>query len=168
MKTSAVFNSLRAFLEACREANKRMVICYADRAGHTIMIWRETGAWLGSLEIAQSKAWTAIAFSGPTEEGALTTEKIATMTQPGQPLYGLQNTNQGKVVIFGGGIPIYVKGKLHGSVGVSGSTVDDDIEFAQKAVDAYLAAYDEVPDDEPKPKPKDDVPAADSEEQETE
>jgi uncharacterized protein GlcG (DUF336 family) len=114
------------------------------------MIWRETDAWLGSLEIAQSKAWTVIAFSGPTEDQALTTEKIATMTQPGQPLYGLQNTNQGKVVIFGGGIPIYIKGKLHGSIGVSGSTVEDDINLAQVAVAAYIEAFDEVPVDEAK------------------
>lgn len=147
MKTAAVFHSLRTFLDACREAKKRMVICYADRHGHTIMIWRETDAWLGSLEIAQSKAWTAIAFSGPTEEEALTTEKIAEMTQPGQPLYGLQNTNQGKVVIFGGGIPIYVKGKLHGAIGVSGSTVEDDIKMAQTAVKAYVEAYDKAPSD---------------------
>lgn len=124
-----------------------MVICYADRHGHTIMIWRETDAWLGSLEIAQSKAWTAIAFSGPTEEEALTTEKIAEMTQPGKPLYGLQNTNQGKVVIFGGGIPIYIKGRLHGAIGVSGSTVDVDIEMAQAAVKAYIEAYDKAPAD---------------------
>jgi uncharacterized protein GlcG (DUF336 family) len=150
MKTPAIFHSLRTFLDACREANKRMVICYADRSGHTIMIWRETDAWLGSLEIAQSKAWTVIAFSGPTEDQALTTEKIATMTQPGQPLYGLQNTNQGKVVIFGGGIPIYIKGKLHGSIGVSGSTVEDDINLAQVAVAAYIEAFDEVPVDEAK------------------
>jgi uncharacterized protein GlcG (DUF336 family) len=147
MKTAAVFHSLRTFLDACREAKKRMVICYADRHGHTIMIWRETDAWLGSLEIAQSKAWTAIAFSGPTEEEALTTEKIAEMTQPGQPLYGLQNTNQGKIVIFGGGIPIYLKGKLHGAIGVSGSTVDVDVKMAKIAVEAYIEAYEKAPFD---------------------
>lgn len=155
MKTSAIFHSLKTFLDACRKANKRMVICYADRSGHTIMIWRETDAWLGSLAIAQSKAWTAIAFSGPTEDQALTTEKIATMTHTGQPPYGFQNINQGKVAIFGGGIPIYINGKLHGSIGVSGSTVEDDVNFAQIAVDAYIEAFDEVPVDEDK-EPKSD------------
>jgi uncharacterized protein GlcG (DUF336 family) len=67
VNTSAIFSSLKTYLDACREANRRLVICYVDRHGHTIMIWRETDAWLGSIEVAQSKAWTAIAFSGPTE-----------------------------------------------------------------------------------------------------
>lgn len=144
MNTPAIFSSLKTYLEACRIANRRLVICYVDRHGHTIMIWRETDAWLGSIEIAQSKAWTAIAFSGPTEAEALTAERIATLTRSGQPLHGAHHhPYHGRMVIFGGGIPIYVDGKLKGAIGVSGGTVDDDEHFANIAVDAYLKAVAE-------------------------
>lgn len=62
------------------------------------------------------------------------------MAQPGEPLYGIQNTNQGRIVVFGGGIPVYLGGELAGAIGVSGSTVQDDIELAQVAVDALVEA----------------------------
>lgn len=140
MKTAAILLSLQEFLNACREQDLRMVICYADASGNPRMIWREDGAWLGSLDIAVNKAWTATAFSGPTSDGAMTTEALADMTQPGEPLYGLQNTNNNRVVIFGGGIPVYIDGRLHGSVGVSGSTVENDIAMAKIAVQSYLKA----------------------------
>lgn len=145
MNTPAIFSSLKTYLEACRIANRRLVICYVDRHGHTIMIWRETDAWLGSIEIAQSKAWTAIASSGPTEAEALTSERIAALTKPGQALHSAQHhPYHGRMVIFGGGIPIYVDGKLRGAIGVSGGTVDEDERFAKIAVDAYLKAVAEA------------------------
>lgn len=145
MNTPAIFSSLKTYLEACRIANRRLVICYVDRHWHTIMIWRETDAWLGSIEIAQSKAWTAIAFSGPTEAEALTSERIAALTKPGQALHSAQHhPYHGRMVIFGGGIPIYVDGKLRGAIGVSGGTVDEDERFAKIAVDAYLKAVAEA------------------------
>lgn len=145
MNTPAIFSSLKTYLEACRIANRRLVICYVDRHGHTIMIWRETDAWLGSIETAQSKAWTAIAFSGPTEAEALTSERIAALTKPGQALHSAQHhPYHGRMVIFGGGIPIYVDGKLRGAIGVSGGTVDEDERFAKIAVDAYLKAVAEA------------------------
>jgi uncharacterized protein GlcG (DUF336 family) len=140
MKDSAILISLQKFLEACRANDLKMVICFVDRAGHPHLLWRETGAWLGSLDIARRKAWTAVAFSGPKEDGALTTEDLAKMAQPGESLYGIDSTNTENIVIFGGGIPVYVDGKLHGAIGVSGSTVHNDIKMAKVAVNAYLEA----------------------------
>lgn len=138
MKTASILHSLSVFLEAIRKDKKSLVICYADRSGHTQLLWRETDAWLGSLDVAQNKAWTAIAFSGTTKDSGLSTEALSKLTQPGESLFGLQNTNAGRVVIFGGGIPIYQDDKLVGSIGVSGSTVEDDIKYCEIAVQAYL------------------------------
>jgi len=56
------------------------------------------GAWLGSVDIAINRAFSSKSFLVPTQD-------LAEMTQPGQPLYGLEATNNGRVVIFGGGIP---------------------------------------------------------------
>lgn len=137
MKHEQVFRSLQRFLEQCKADGKRFVICYVDRAGNTILLYRMPGAWLGSVEIARGKAYTAIAFSGPGEDEALTTEGLSELVQPGQPLYGIGDTNNGRLVVFGGGIPVYEDGKLVGAIGVSGSSVEDDVRYCELAVTAY-------------------------------
>ena len=58
-------------------------------------------------------------------------------TQPGQPLYGLETTNNGRVVNFAGGIPLMRDGEVAGAVGVSGGTVDQDQEVAEAGVAAF-------------------------------
>lgn len=148
MKSSDVFRSLKAFIEACNKDKKLMVICYADRAGNPILVYRMPDAWLGSLHIAQAKAFSAIAFSGPEEDAALPTADLQEMVQPGKPLYGLTDTNNGRIVAFGGGIPVYIEGKLRGSVGVSGSTVEDDVKYAEIAVAALLGSDTNSEDEE--------------------
>lgn len=143
MKASAVLSSLQTVLSVCRERDFRPVICYKDAGGHTMLLWREIGAWLGSLDVAQNKAWTAVAFSGPESKNSMPTLSLAQLCQPGASLYGLQNTNEGRVVIFGGGVPVYVDNRLHGGIGVSGMQVEDDQIIADIAVASYLNALAE-------------------------
>ena len=91
------------------------------RANHRI-----DGAWLGSVVIAINKAWTARAFDASTED-------LARVTQSGEPGFGLNTTNDAKVVIFGGGIPIREDGIVIGAVGASGGSVDQDVIVARRA-----------------------------------
>jgi uncharacterized protein GlcG (DUF336 family) len=85
------------------------------------------GAWLGSIDIAINKAWTARAFDMPTED-------LSHITQSGQSGFGLNTTNHSKVVIFGGGIPIKRDGVVIGAVGASGGSVEQDVAVARAAV----------------------------------
>lgn len=62
------------------------------------------------------------------------------MAQPGAPLYGIQQTNDGKVVIFGGGLPIVIGKAIVGAVGASAGTVDQDIAVAEAAAAAVADA----------------------------
>jgi uncharacterized protein GlcG (DUF336 family) len=87
------------------------------------------GAWLGSIDIAIRKARTARYFDMETAE-------IGRMSQPGEPLYGVEHSNGG-LITFGGGIPIKdADGTVIGAVGVSGSTVENDVTLAKAAVEA--------------------------------
>jgi uncharacterized protein GlcG (DUF336 family) len=70
---------------------------------------------------------TARAFDMPTDE-------LANITQPGQQGFGLNTTNQSRVVIFGGGIPIKVDGTVIGAVGASGGSVEQDNSVARAAL----------------------------------
>ena len=101
-------------------------IAVVDAGGGLVAHERMDGAWLGSVDIAIDKAWTARAFD-------LTTEDLARITQSGQSGFGLNTTNGSRVVIFGGGIPIKVAGAVIGAVGASGGSVEDDIAVARAA-----------------------------------
>jgi cob(I)alamin adenosyltransferase len=87
-------------------------------------------ALLASLSIAQDKAYTAVALK-------MSTQAAAPLTQPGTPLYGLNTTNNGRIVIFGGGIPIMENGKVLGAIGVSGGAVEEDVAVAEAGLAAW-------------------------------
>lgn len=107
-----------------------MVISIVDEGGNLIAVHRMDDAWLASIDIAQNKAWTSVALKMPTSN-------LEEATVPNAELYGLNTTNQGRIVVFGGGIPLEKDGKVIGAVGVSGSTVDHDVQVAQAAVNAF-------------------------------
>ncbi len=104
-------------------------IAVVDAGGNLVAHVRMDGAWLGSIDIAINKAWTARAFDLPTED-------LAKMAQSGRPLFGIDSTNRDKVVIFGGGVPIMSGKTVIGAVGASGGTVDEDIKVAEAAAKA--------------------------------
>ncbi len=87
-------------------------------------------AWLASVDISQNKAWTAVALK--TE-----TKALEEPTVPNAELYGLNTTNNGRIVVFGGGIPLKNGDKVIGAIGVSGSSVDDDVMVAQAGAHAF-------------------------------
>ena len=60
----------------------------------------------------------------------MSTEALSRLSQPGQSLYGIQFTNGGKIVIFGGGEVLEAEGKMIGALGVSGGSAEQDTELA--------------------------------------
>ncbi|TDK39681.1 heme-binding protein [Rhizobium deserti] len=101
-------------------------IAIVEASGQLIGFARPDKAMLGSAELAINKAFTAAIFQNSTEA-------IGRLATPGAELYGIQNSHAGRVVIFGGGIPILIGGKVVGAIGVSGGTVAQDIEIANAA-----------------------------------
>jgi len=99
-------------------------IAVADAGGGLVAHVRMDGAWLGSVDIAINKAWTARAFD-------MSTEDLAHLTQSGQQGFGLNTTNDSRVVIFGGGIPIKRDGVVVGAIGASGGSVEQDVAVAR-------------------------------------
>ncbi len=97
----------------------KAVVAVSDAAGRPIAVHCMDGAYIGSYDIAVNKTYTSVAFQ-------MSTAKLATLAAPGGSLYGIQNTNEGKIVIFGGGEPLYVDDVLIGAIGVSGGTAEQD------------------------------------------
>lgn len=107
-----------------------MVIAVVDAGGNLVVQQRMDGALLVSVDISRNKAYSAVAIKIPTHE-------LAVIAQPGQPLFGIHNTDGGRIVIFGGGFPLFNKYGLVGGIGVSGGSVDDDIACAQAALERF-------------------------------
>lgn len=108
----------------------QMVISVLDDGGNLIATHRMDDAWLASVDIAQNKAWTSVALKMPTAN-------LAEATVPNAELYGLNTTNQGRIVVFGGGFPLEKDGKVVGAVGVSGGAVSQDVQVAEAAVKVF-------------------------------
>ena len=89
-------------------------------------------AFVSSCDISLNKAWSACSLKQGTHE-------ITSAVQPGQSLYGLQLTNQQRIIIFGGGLPVIFNEQVIGAVGVSGGTVEQDKLLAQCALDCFSA-----------------------------
>jgi len=107
-----------------------MNIAVADAGGNLVSHVRMDGAWIGSVDIAINKAYTARAFD-------LSTAELAANAQPGGPFYGIQESNKGKVMIFAGGVPLKRDGEIVGAVGVSGGDEEQDTTVAEAAAEAF-------------------------------
>jgi len=101
-------------------------IAVADAGGNLLAFVRMDEAWLGSIDIAISKAFTSRAFN-------IETGQLAQFAQPGQQFYGINASNHGRIMIFAGGIPLKVKDVVIGSVGVSGGSGAQDQAIAEAA-----------------------------------
>ncbi|KAF5434201.1 hypothetical protein C5S35_14940 [Candidatus Methanophagaceae archaeon] len=107
-----------------------MNIAVVDVGGNLVAFERMDKAWLGSINIAINKAFTAVAFN-------MTTEDLGKASQPEQSLFGIHASNNGRLIIFGGGIPLRKGDELVGAIGVSGGAVTADIEVAEAGVKAF-------------------------------
>ena len=107
-----------------------MNIAVVNEGNNLTAFGRMDGAWLGSIDISQNKAYTARSFD-------MSTKDLAPLAQPNQPLYGIEASNQGRLIVFAGGIPLMDGDDVVGAVGVSGGSVEQDHEVAEAGVAAF-------------------------------
>lgn len=113
--------------EKARELGVPCVFAAVDEGGNLVMLQRMKDSLLISLDVAQGKAFTAVSMKMPTHE-------VGKIAQPGSEFYALENSAPGKFVLFGGGFPFIVDGKVVGGIGVSGGTAEQDMEIARYAM----------------------------------
>ena len=126
---------IREGIKKAEEIGVAMVFAVADDGGNLVAFRRMEGSFLISVDVAQSKAFGALALNMPTHE-------MAPAMQPGGPIYGMQTMHGGKLVPFGGGYPLYADGELIGGFGASGGTVEEDMLCAQSAIRAVEGLAD--------------------------
>ncbi len=112
------------------EIGQPMNIAVADAGGNIVAHVRMDGAWIGSIDISQKKAYTSRAFD-------IATKDLAEHSQSGKQFFGIHASNDGKVMIFAGGVPLKKDGQVVGAVGVSGGSGDQDHAVAEAAAAAF-------------------------------
>jgi uncharacterized protein GlcG (DUF336 family) len=127
-------NDARRVIDAAEkkaaEIGQPMNIAVADTGGNLVAHVRMDGAWLGSINISINKAFTSRAFD-------ISTKDLADNSQPGQQFFGIHASNNGRVMIFAGGIPLRKDGKVVGAIGVSGGSGDQDHSVAEAGASAF-------------------------------
>ena len=95
------------------------VVAVSDAAGRPVSVQCMDGAYIASFDIALNKTYTSAGLK-------MSTAELSRLAQPGQSLYGIQFTNSGKIVIFGGGEVLEKNNTIVGALGVSGGTAAQD------------------------------------------
>lgn len=116
-----------------REIKVPMDIAIVDEGTNLLAFHRMEGAKMTSIDIAINKAFTAAGSRRATGD-------YATSAGPGKPAFGIHVSNQGRFMIFAGGLPIQVEGQVIGGIGVSSGTGEQDTQVAQAGIDALLSA----------------------------
>ncbi len=112
------------------EIGQPMNIAVADAGGNLVAHVRMDNAWMGSIDISIKKAFTSRAFD-------ITTKDLAKYSQSGDQFFGIHASNNGKIMIFAGGIPLKRDGKVVGAIGVSGGSGDQDHSVAEAGAKAF-------------------------------
>ncbi|MDQ2747064.1 MAG: heme-binding protein [Acidobacteriota bacterium] len=121
---------IQAARAKAEEIKVPMNIAVVDTGNNLTAFVRMDGAWLGSIDIAINKAKTARFFD-------MTSEDLGAASQSGESLFGINVSNDGKLIIFGGGIPLVRGGIIVGAIGVSGGSVPQDIEVAEAGAKSF-------------------------------
>lgn len=114
-----------------KEIGVDMDIAVVDDGGHLLAFIRMDGARLTSIDVAINKAFTAACARRGTHEYAM-------IAGAGGPAFGMHTSNQGRFMIVGGGLPIFVNGVIAGGVGASSGSPEQDRQVSQAGIDRLL------------------------------
>lgn len=129
LKSDITLNQAKELSEQIRNKASQMgvnaVVAISNNAGNPVLVECMDDSFIASYDIAVNKAFTVVSLK-------MSTSKLKPLSQPGGSLYGIQFTNNGKIVIFGGGEPLCnSKGDIIGGLGVSGGTEEQDTALAE-------------------------------------
>ena len=113
-----------------QEIGQPMNIAVVDHGGNLIAHVRMDNAWIGSVDISIKKAWTARAFD-------IATKDLAENSQSGDQFFGIHVSNDCRVMIFAGGIPLKRGEQVVGAIGVSGGMGKQDQAVAEAGAAAF-------------------------------
>ncbi|MDO4523415.1 MAG: cob(I)yrinic acid a,c-diamide adenosyltransferase [Eubacteriales bacterium] len=113
-----------------KQNGKKAVLAVCNAQGNPIAVHVMDDAFLVSFQVAIQKAYTSVAVK-------MSTMELSRLVQPGQTFYGLDSLQDGKIVAFGGGVPLRIGGKIVGGLGISGGTGEEDHALCEYALSIF-------------------------------
>ena len=113
-----------------QEMGVNAVVAVSDAGARPILVECMDDSYIASFDVALKKAYTVVSLKMPT----ITLKELA---NPGGSLYGIQFTNDGQIVIFGGGDPLKIGDRIIGGLGVSGGTEEQDTALSAFGASAF-------------------------------
>lgn len=111
--------------DKAKQMGVNAVVAITNKGARPVLIECMDDSFIASYDVAANKAFTVVSLK-------MSTIKLKSLAQPGGSLYGIQFTNEGKIVIFGGGEPLMASdGSIIGGLGVSGGTEEQDTALAE-------------------------------------
>jgi uncharacterized protein GlcG (DUF336 family) len=135
MSRNITLAQAEAIVAACKSeadaVGQPMNIAVVDDGGNLVAFAAMDDTKLIGADISRGKALTAVYMHMDTRD-------LAPIVQPGQPLYGIEATTGGRLVVFPGGVLLRTAdGQIAGAVGVSAGTVDEDHQVAEAGRKAF-------------------------------
>jgi uncharacterized protein GlcG (DUF336 family) len=120
---------IAAAIAKAKEIDSPCSISIVDAGRNLVAFHRMDGALLASIEISQGKAYTSRSLN-------MRTGDVTQYVQPGGPFYAMETSHRTPMVVFGGGLPVEIGGRVVGAVGVAGGMIDQDVAVAEAALSA--------------------------------
>lgn len=117
-------------IKRAAEIGVSAVAAVVNSGARPVSVQCSDGSYIASFDIALGKAYTSASLK-------MKTSQLKELSQPGAPLYGIQHTNGGRIVIFGGGIPLEIGGRVIGGFGVSGGSEEQDTYLGEYAEEVF-------------------------------
>ncbi|MDF2941808.1 MAG: ATP:cob(I)alamin adenosyltransferase [Herbinix sp.] len=123
-------NLISRIEEQAAKLGLNAVIAICTPEGNPVAVHVMDGAYLASFDIAMKKAYTSVAVK-------MSTKELGELAKPGGTFYGIDKADNGKIIIFGGGIPLMHKGRMLGGLGISGGTAEEDASLAELGLSIF-------------------------------
>ncbi len=126
-------NMLEAAEGKAMQMGLNMDIAVVDDGGNLLVFHRMLGAKITGIDIAINKAFTAAGTRLPTAN-------YVEAARPDGGAFGIHVSNQGRFMVFPGGLPVFIDGHPVGGIGASSGTGEQDAEVCQAGIDALYKA----------------------------
>ena len=123
--------------EKAAQMGVKAVIVVMNSGANPVLVHCMDDSFIASYDVAFNKAYTVVGLK-------ISTIELKKLAQPGGSLYGVQNTNGGRIVIFGGGEPLMAGGRIVGGLGVSGGTEEEDTALAAYGRQVFMELVDKT------------------------
>ncbi|HYW91184.1 MAG TPA: heme-binding protein [Gammaproteobacteria bacterium] len=127
----AALAGARAAIDRAEALGIAVNVAVVDAAGTPVAFLRMNGAPLHSIGIAEDKAYTAAGFGLSTADWDRVTGDDENLRR------GL--ASRPRLLMLGGGLPVFVDGDCVGGIGVSGGSEAQDGECARTGLEAMQA-----------------------------